>query len=125
MPELTPTRFGRIEYLDEDVLTFKDGIVGFPELQAFLLLSTKPDSPFRWLQSIDMPELAFLVADPARLMSDYAPELPTEQLAELQIGVDTPTLLYTTASIPRGKPHDLTLNLAGPIVVNAQLRLGK
>lgn len=125
MPELKQTRFGRIEYVDEDVVTFRDGLIGFPELQSFLFLSTKPESPFRWLQSIDVPAMAFLVADPCALVAGYQPELPNEALIDLGIGTDSPAMLLATASIPRGKPEDMTLNLAGPIVVNAELRVGK
>ncbi len=40
----------------------------------------------------------------------------------MEIGPETPTMLFTTASIPPGKPDEMTLNLAGPIVINAAKR---
>lgn len=118
MPEITGTRFGRIEYFDEDVVTFEEGLVGFPELKGFLLLSTKENSPFRWLQSLDAPVLAFLVADPEGFVAEYQPPVPFEGCADS-------VLVYTTASIPPGRPEEMTLNLAGPIFIEAESRKGK
>lgn len=117
MPEIIGTRFGRIEYTDEDVVTFNGGLVGFPDLNRFVLLSTKENSPFRWLQSLETPTMAFLIVDPEGFAADYAPPSPFEG------NVDT-VLMYTTASIPHGKPDEMTLNLAGPIFIDAQSRQG-
>lgn len=118
MPEITETRFGRIEFLDEDVVTFEEGLVGFPELNTFLLLSTKENSPFRWLQSLEAPAMAFLVVDPEGFVPNYSPPNPFEANPES-------VLVYTTATIPHGKPDEMTLNLAGPIFIEALSRLGK
>lgn len=123
MPELNDTRFGRIEFIDEDVVTFPEGLVGFPQMNSFLVLSSKPDSPFRWLQSIEAPAIALLVADPLAFEPEYAPKLDEsgQSWAESQGSL----LLLTTASIPRGKPDELTLNLAGPILIGTESRIGK
>ena len=44
---------------------------------------------------------------------------------ELGIADGNQALVYTTASIPHGRPRDMTLNLAAPIVISGATRLGK
>lgn len=125
MPQILQTRFGTLDYLEEDVITFPEGLIGFAQYQKYVLIRTNEAGTFRWLQAIEEPGLAFLVADPADLVPGYSIELSDNEAASLEIGPDTATLLLTTASIPPGKPEDLTLNLAGPIVINAEARTGR
>lgn len=115
-------RFGEIDLTAEDIITMPEGILGFPQSTSFVLIQHKEGSPFRWLQSLDQPEIAFLVVDPAIYVADYTPEMPEDDARELQLDEDTPQLVYTIVTIPRGKPEELTLNLAGPIVINAASR---
>ena len=125
MPTLANTRFGAIEFIEEDVITFCEGLIGFPNCTRFVFVTQKPESPFRWLQSLDLPEFAFLVADPCEYVENYSPVLGDEIAAAMEIDDETPTFLFTTVSIPRGKPREMTLNLAGPIVINAATRIGR
>lgn len=112
------TRFGMIEYTAEDVISFVEGLIGFQHCKQFLLINAKPDSAFRWLQSLDEPGLAFLVVNPRAYVQDYQPELCVSTLSDLQLREDTPMVVFTTATIPPGRPEDMTLNLLAPIVVN-------
>lgn len=113
-------RFGQIEYSLEDMITFPEGIVGFPDAHRFVLLNHRPDSPFRWLQSLDESGLAFLVCDPVAFVNGYAPEMHDDAAQLLELTEDVPRICYVIASIPVGKPREMTLNLAGPIVINAE-----
>lgn len=110
---LTNTRFGSIFYRDEDVLEFPEGLIGYPDERHFVLLSTSDESPFQWLQSVDTPTLAFLVADPNSFVRDYRP-----------FETDRDEMLLTTVSIPHGRPDEMTLNLAGPILLELGSRSG-
>ncbi len=121
---LSNTRFGNIEISEEDVITFPEGLIGFPSTSKFVLITVKEDSAFRWLQSAEEPALAFLVADPFRFVPDYDVELPGHVQTQFA-GLDSNAIvLFTTATIPKGKPKDLTLNLAGPIFIHAGCRKG-
>lgn len=119
------SRFGTVEFEDQDVLNFPEGLVGFSKLTRFLLLEHKPGSTFRWLQSVDDPAVAFLVADPFNYVADYAPVLSDAALAALGLTPETVTLTYVTAAIPHGKPQEMTVNLAGPIIINAETGTGR
>jgi flagellar assembly factor FliW len=125
MTTLIGTRFGDLTYEQQDVFTLVDGLIGFPNLNDFLLLATKESSPFRWLQSIDEPGLAFLLTDPNQYVLDYAPEIDDNEALRLGLGPETPMMLLTTAVIPKGNPSEMTLNLAGPIILNLNQRVGK
>jgi flagellar assembly factor FliW len=122
---LLNTRFGTVEYTEEDIITFRDGMIGFPQFRNYVILSHKPESPFRWLQSVEEPPLAFLVVDPSHFVPDYAVELSDHQAAELELQESTGRLVFTTVSIPGGDPKNMTLNLAGPVVINADSRQAK
>lgn len=116
---LNGTRFGDIEFGPADVLFFKDGLIGFPELNEFVLLSHKEDSPFRWLQSIREPALAFLCVLPNHFIPEYNPALKKDVVVELGLKPSTDRFILCTASIPKGKPEEMTMNLTAPILVNA------
>lgn len=122
---LRTSRFGNIEYTDADVLVIKGGPFGFENLERFLLINHKDESVFRWLQSIDNPDVAFLVLDPADFRPDYAPLMPEQTAADLELTEHTPRAVYAIVSIPPGKPDEMTANLAGPIVVNAEKRIAR
>ncbi|MBV6459612.1 MAG: Flagellar assembly factor FliW [Fimbriimonadaceae bacterium] len=122
---ISTTRFGSIEFDDLDVVTFPTGILGFPDCRRFVLVAHKEDSPFRWLQSADNGSLAFLVVDPATFFPEYAPEMEGTDAAFLQLSEDSPRLVYTMVTIPKGLPGSMTVNLAGPIVINADTRYAK
>jgi flagellar assembly factor FliW len=119
------TRFGDIDYTTEDLISFPEGLIGFPAATEFVILNHRPDSAFRWLQSINDPALAFLVAQPEKYVPDYAPVLSEKDARILQIDAETPVMMFATANIPKGAPAEMTLNLAGPIVVNALSRVGR
>ena len=121
---LEGTRFGAIAFDPADAIEFPDGLIGFENARRFVTISAGGNSPFLWLQSIETPALAFLLADPDAFAPQYAPELPAFALTELGIGADSPYLLWTTANVPAGRPRDATLNLAAPIVVNPDSRIG-
>ena len=123
--QITTIRFGTIDYDTDDVISFPTGLVGFPQLNEFVLVSHKEGTPFRWLQSISDATMAFLVADPTAFVQGYAPLVSDQDAAELQIDERSDVVLLTTVSIPHGEPNAMSINLAGTIVVNAATRTGK
>ena len=116
------SRFGFIEVEQEDIITFGEGLVGLPELKQFVLIQHKEGSPFRWMQSLDDGTFALLVVDPANYAPDFSPNMPESVSNALELHEDTPILVYTICTIPNGSPRNMTLNLAGPIVINAVSR---
>lgn len=117
---LDTSRFGRLEYCDADIVEFSGGLLGFETRTRFVLIQHKEGSPFRWMQCLDDGNLAFLVVDPAVYVGNYAPVMPSSVADELNMSEDSPRLVYTIATIPAGRPKDMTLNLAGPLLIHAE-----
>jgi flagellar assembly factor FliW len=122
---LEGTRFGTINYTQEDVVLFKEGLIGFWDLKEYVLITTKEGSMFRWLQSLEQPKLAFLVADPNAFMDEYSPEINQIQADELGLKPETSHLVLVTTTIPTGKPNEARANLAAPIVINLETNCAK
>ena len=53
------SRFGEVTVEDSAVITFPEGIVGFPDIRGFVMFDGPEGTPFKWLQSTERPELAF------------------------------------------------------------------
>jgi flagellar assembly factor FliW len=76
---------------------------------------------FFWLQSVEAPDLAFVVTDPALWVPEYQATIRKEQMEELGITDmgDAQVLV-----IVNKREQSLTANLQGPIVINAANRRG-
>ena len=117
------SRFGRIEVDDKSILEMKRGLLGFEQWKRFCLIRHRPDTPFKWLQSVDDADLAFVVVDPAQFVNDYEIEIGDNEAAELEIKNPEEAVVLTTVTIhPQEKL--VTTNLAGPIVINAKTLVG-
>ena len=119
--QIQSSRFGWLSVDDDRVITFPRGLLGFPDHVRFALLpSATSDGCFFWLQSIDDPALAFVVADPATFFPEYAVPLREDTTAELR-ATDAGRLQQFVIC---NKVGDwITGNLLGPLLVNAENRL--
>lgn len=123
--ELHTTRFGTINIEAEDIITFPDGLVGLSQLKQFVLVNHQDGSPFRWLQSADDPGFALLLIDPWFFCVDYEVILSDAEIERLRVSEGSVLVVYTTVTIPHGRPHAMTANLLAPIVINASERCGR
>jgi len=112
-------RFGTLDVPVASVLHFAQGLVGFPRYRRYVVLDHRPGSPFKWMLSIDDPDLAFAVANPCELVADYDPPLP---LATRLLGTAAEDLaLFVLVTIPPD-PTRMTVNLMAPVVVDLRTR---
>jgi flagellar assembly factor FliW len=124
--KFTTTRFGEIEFPEEVALSLPGGILGFPDDRRYILLEHNIESsPFRWLQSLDSPELAFIVVDPALVDPRYRIDLDRD--SALCIGTSDPAdcAIVAIVNVPRDNPIAMTANLKAPVVINAENRVGR
>ena len=56
---------------DERIMSLPSGLLGFPNQNRFALIQTGTENYFFWLQSLDDPNLAFVVTDPTIFFKDY------------------------------------------------------
>ena len=134
--EIQSTRFGTLLVDEERIINFRSGLLGFPEHRRFALIQTGEENYFFWLQSLDEPNLAFVVTDPAIFFKGYEVPLRDETRQDLRLGAPAEEGGFPLTTATAGtflqvfvicnKVDDwLTGNLLGPLVVNAQNRLGQ
>ena len=110
------TRFGAVEIDDSRILEFPAGLLGFSSYRTFALLQPDDNGVFFWLQSVETPDLAFVVTDPALWVPDYQATIRKEQMEELGLRDISEAQVLV---IVNKRDQSLTANLQGPLVVNS------
>ena len=119
------TRFGDINCPEEKILKIPSGIIGFPASTRYLILDHDRDVPFKWMQSLDQAELAFVIMDPVWFKPDYRVTIALDEISELGRVNDGDLVMFVILTIPSDDPTCMTANLRGPVVVNAGARTAK
>ena len=91
----------------------------------FVLIWNEEEAPFLWLQSIDVPNLAFVVIDPFLVSEGYLPDVPEEDVALLEIEKEEDAFVLSIVNIKNNKELEITANLLSPIVINWKKQVGK
>jgi flagellar assembly factor FliW len=115
-------RFGEVSVDENRVIHFIEPILGFESTRRYVILDHSEDSPFKWLQSVDDPELAFVVTNPKFFGIDYEFTLADDTVSQLQIEAIEDTVVLTIVNIPQDDPSKMTTNLLGPIVISQKVR---
>jgi flagellar assembly factor FliW len=123
--KLLTTRFGTVEVPDKDVLFFSLGVLGFPEVQRYVVLDHGRNTPLKWLQAVDKPELAFPMVPATDLMEDYHITVSPDDLAALAMESTDELQAFVILTIPNGAPERTTANLKAPIVMNPTTHLAR
>ena len=119
--KLTTRIFGEVEIDDSKIISFPNGIIGFPDLKQFVLMfdEEKGTDTIKWLQSIDEPTFAMPVMDPLIVCPDYKPEVDSNTVDLIGELSNDDLLILVTVTVP----HDLkqmTVNLMGPFIINVK-----
>ncbi|HOO47650.1 MAG TPA: flagellar assembly protein FliW [Deltaproteobacteria bacterium] len=120
--EITTVRFGKIQVQENKVLNFPKGILGFSASRNFILFPHGEGSPFFWLQSIEDGSLAFVVMNPQLVKNDYTINVEEHVLEELNAKDPSDLEVMCIVTIPNNQPQQMTINLLGPIIINAKKR---
>lgn len=117
-------QFGSIDYAEEAVITFPEGLLGFERMHRFLLIDQPEVEPLRWLQSLDEPQIAFTVIEPELVFPDFKVHLTASDREGLGLAAGVEPRLLVLVTVPKD-PADMTANLMGPLVLHPQNRLGR
>jgi flagellar assembly factor FliW len=121
--QIDSTRFGTLEVRDDTVLTFPDGLIGLPG-QRYALVAQSERTPFYWLHSVDHPDVAVPVTMPWLFFSDYEVRIPDEDAAQLMLSEPGSAEIFCVVRAAESL-EDFTINLAGPVLVNGDRRIGR
>lgn len=119
------TDYGAVEYSPEDLITFSDGIFGFPKLTDYLLLrmGEGDDDSILLMLSAEDPNVVFVLINPFFLCPDYSPSLAPQELDCLDVK-DSGDLSYYVICVVRDEYLENTVNLKCPLAINPQTRCG-
>lgn len=112
------TRFGEVEYDPESILHFPTGLVGLPHLKNFVVMPNKKEGPLFWIQSVDDPQMAFILTDPTNFFLEYKVIPDTNEQSTLGVTSSDNTLNLSVVTVSPAK--EITLNLAAPIIYSPQ-----
>ncbi len=114
--------FGTINVDESKLITFPQGIIGFPELKDFLLIHDgEGNDSIKWMQSVQEPAFAMPVVDPLSIIQDYNPDIEDELLKPLGGITQENMLVLVTITVPK-EIEKMSVNLKGPIIINSESR---
>lgn len=114
--------FGNISVDENKLITFPQGIIGFPDLKDFLLIHDgEGNDSIKWMQSIQEPAFAMPVVDPLSIIPDYNPDIEDELLKPLGNITQENMLVLVTITVPK-EIEKMSVNLKGPIIINSESR---
>ncbi len=110
--------FGSISVNPSDVIQFVSPIFGFDDYQKYVMLcDDEIGSHFAWLQSIDDPNLCFLLADPGLVHPSYKETIP--ETAFQSLGNEASCECWVMMVVPKNFA-EATVNLKSPILINTE-----
>jgi flagellar assembly factor FliW len=109
-------QFGELEVMEEQIIRFPKGIIGFEDCHEFVIIDDEEYEPFRWLISLDKEEFGFPILDPFLVKPDYLKEFPASIARELE-AEDTVMDVFCVVTL-KGEGGKVTLNLKGPIIID-------
>lgn len=116
--------FGGIEYQEDEIITFEQGLYGFEKCHKFLPVAFEDGSDtLLLLQSLEEEKLSFIIANPFQIFSEYQPILSHEDFKKLGTEREEEISFYVILSIG-GEAEENRVNLRCPIAVNAVTRVG-
>lgn len=116
--KINTTKFGELEISKESIFNFVSPIIGFSDLKQYAIVDYKPDSPFKWLQSMEDMDLAFPITLCSFFGIDYQFDIPDEEAQKLEITCADDVFVCNIANIPSSNPQGATINMLAPVVVN-------
>jgi flagellar assembly factor FliW len=114
-----------LDFESRDVIIhFEEGLIGFSGCKNFVLKETGCLAPFRLLQSLESPELAFLVLEPSRLSRSYSNMVPAREWESLGVTGRIKPRVFVIVVIG-STPESSTGNFQAPLLINDEKMTGK
>ncbi len=114
--------YGAVDVDERQLVRFPAGLLGFEKFTDYALLDAR-QKPFFYLQSVGLPELAFILIDPFLFRPDYSIDVDDEVLGEIDVKNPTEVLVFAIVTVPPDGAA-VTANLMGPIIINKTNRKG-
>ena len=108
-------QFGELEVEQRHIFIFGEGVLGFEHLREFVLINEEETAPFRWLISLEEPNIGFPLLSPWHIDLSYKPGKDIDLNKQV-------VMVIITLENENGK---MTANMKAPIVFDVEKQLGK
>lgn len=111
--------FGEI-IVEDKIIDFEDGIIGFNELKKFTLITDEDNSDSKkifWLQSLDDGAFAMPIVDPFAIFDEYNPVVEDDWFHSLGEYEEEDLLVFLVMTVPENV-EKMTVNQKAPIIIN-------
>ncbi|TAL69613.1 MAG: hypothetical protein EPN82_06140 [Bacteroidetes bacterium] len=108
-------QFGELTFEDKHIFHFENGLLGFEELREFVLISEEETLPFKWLLSIEKPEIGFPLLSPWHIDLNYNPG----------DNFDLKKVVFMTVVTLEDEAGLMTVNLKAPIMLDVENQKGE
>lgn len=122
--KIQTTRFGELEVNKNDIINFKEGILGFDALKRFFVVDPGDQTLILWLQSVEDGSIAFPVIEPKIFKHDYTVKLVPAEFTSLELEDLNGASIYTIITIPQNVT-EMTANLKAPIIINNKVKVAR
>lgn len=122
--KVTTTRFGELQVNKDDIISFKEGILGFEDLRKFFIVDPGDNTLIMWLQSVEDGSVAFPIIEPKIFKPDYIVKLLPSELLSLELESVNNAKVYSILTIPKDIT-EMSANIKAPIVINSQSNLAR
>lgn len=120
--KMTTRNFGEIEFAEENIIHFEEGIPGFRSLKEYVLIGDN-ESAFEYMQSVTDGNISFVLINPYVLVKDYTINIKDTYVEALGGGTSEKFSVYVTVTIV-GDIENATVNLVAPILIQNETKKG-
>jgi flagellar assembly factor FliW len=115
---------GEIEFSEDQIVRFEEGMLGLPTLKEYLLLESPTIAPFFRLQCIEEPNISFLLLDPVNIDSKFRDSVSQWDKEEEHFQADNPDFsLFVVINIS-ADGEEITANMVAPVIINLSKKRG-
>ncbi len=112
---------GLVDYEEEHVIHFDEGLIGIPDKTKFLLIEKEDFKPFSYLQSVDDPTFILIVVNPMLIEKEYKFSIFRGDLEAIDIKDENDFSLLSIVIFAQ-KVQDITINLKAPLLINVHTK---
>lgn len=116
--------FGQVEYSDESLIKFNEGLIGVSEKKNFILIEKEDFHPFKYLQSVDDPKFTLVVISPFFVEQEYEFDVHKDDLKSIGVTGKDDFIIFAVV-VFSDKIEEITVNLRAPILINIKTKAAK
>ncbi len=113
--KINTRQFGELTIEEKHIFVFKEGLLGFEDLREFVLISEEETEPFKWLISMEKPEIGFPMLSPWYIDLSYDPGNSFDFNKQV-------IMVVVTLENEEGS---MTANLKAPIILDVESQKGE